>query len=441
MRNAATLGLAAAILTLAACSTKSSSSASGSTAASSSASSSGSASGAGALGTGVTATAIRLGITYVDLAAIRNLVNIDHGDYKTAYTTVIKDVNAHGGVNGRKIVPYFAPVNPIGSDPAAQACTQLTEDDQVFAVIGFFQNDDPLCYVETHDTPIIGASLTAQQQQRAKATWFNYQLSDDHLIPRAIDAFAKQNVFAGHKVAVVGQAPDQPALQNLVVPELKKLGVDVVQTAIEDAPTTDTAAGYQQYALIAQKFQSSGADVVVAVGNAGTGWPKALQVNHSTYLPRLVATSYNSLAAYVADKAGDDPAVMRNAITADGSAPDNIVWNDPAMQRCVALIQAAEPAQPINNPITATGSTPNTWVSPIAACQNVTLFVDIAKAAGATLNEGTFLQGGESLTSVTIPGSGGPLHFGPGGHDGGGPVFLSTWDPNTKALVYASTAG
>jgi hypothetical protein len=217
---------------------------------------------------------------------------------------------------------------------------------------------------------------------------------------------------------------------------LHKLGVNVVQTAINSAPANDINAGYQQYGLIASKFKSASANLVVAVGQAGTGWPKALQVNHSTYLPRLVAGSFNSLAAYVADTSGNDPSVLEGAITGSSNPPPTVSWNDPAMKSCVAVIQQAEPNAQINNPITATAKTPNTWVSPGAACQNVALFVAIAKAAGATLNNATFNQGGESLTSVQIPGFGGtPLHYGPGKHDGDGPIYLSNYDTAQRKLV------
>ena len=55
-------------------------------------------------------------------------------------------MNAKGGINGRKIVPVFEPIDPIGTTPAATACTALTEDDKVFAAIGFFQPADTACY-------------------------------------------------------------------------------------------------------------------------------------------------------------------------------------------------------------------------------------------------------------------------------------------------------
>jgi hypothetical protein len=422
----------AALAMAAGCSTKSDS---GSTPPSPAA---GSASAAGTPGQGVTANSIKIGITYPDLAAIRNVVNIDHGDYKTAYTAVIDDVNKHGGVNGRTLVPVFAPVNPIGTAPADTACTKLTEDDKVFAVLGSATN--PTCYITTHGVALVGTSVSPEQEQGAKAPWFSTSLTDNHALVKVLDVLNKKGEFSGHKVALVGQTGDESAIRTVAAPELKKLGVNVVQTAINSAPASDVNAGYQQYELIARKLQSAGADIVVAVGQAGTGWPKALQVNHSTYLPRLVAGSFNSLSAYVADSSGNDPDVLKDSVTGFSNPPQAVSWNDPKMKSCVALVQAAEPGATINNPVTATAKTPNTWVSPTAACQNVALFVAIAKAAGSTLNNTTFETGGESLTNVVLPGFGGTaLHYGAGKHDGDGAIYLSHYDTATRTLVTDET--
>ena len=75
---------------------------------------------------GVTDATIKVGITYVDLKAIGDVASLNHGDYELAYRAVIDDINANGGINGRTIEPVFAPVNPIGTEPAEAACVQLT---------------------------------------------------------------------------------------------------------------------------------------------------------------------------------------------------------------------------------------------------------------------------------------------------------------------------
>ena len=44
-------------------------------------------------------------------------------------------MNAHGGVDGRKILPYVALDDPALTSSSLAACTQLTEDDHVFVAI------------------------------------------------------------------------------------------------------------------------------------------------------------------------------------------------------------------------------------------------------------------------------------------------------------------
>ena len=247
-------------------------------------------------------TSIKLGITYLDAAAIKNIVNIDPGNYQVAYTALIRQINAKGGINGRKIVPVFEPINPIGTSPAATACTALTEDNKVFAVIGFFQPADTACYVDNARHAPVGATLTNAESAKAKAPWFNNIISDNDLIPKEMEAFKQEGVFTNKKVAVVGDASDK-AEMNLVLPELKKLKVNVVQTAVNSVQDNDQAATNSEYGTIAFKFKDAGANVVIAVGDAGVSWPKALQNNQSTYLPRLIVPDYSDLATVVSSKA------------------------------------------------------------------------------------------------------------------------------------------
>jgi ABC-type branched-subunit amino acid transport system substrate-binding protein len=393
-----------------------------------------------ASGQGVTPTTIKVGVTYPDLSALKNVINVDPGNYPVAYTALFNQINKQGGLNGRKIVPVFAPVNPLGTAPAATACTQLTEDQKVFAVLGFFQQPDTACYVTTHTVPIIGASLTAQQAASAKGPWYNPIISDSDLAPKEMAYFKQHGVFSGKKIAVVGTNIDQPVV-NVVLAALRAQGVPVVQTAINSVPDTDTAAQTQEYGTIAQKFQSLGVNEVVTVGNSGNGFPAALQSTQSNYRPRLVASNYITLDAYVSNKAGYTQSILKDAITAGGYPPPSVWFNDPVMKRCFATVHAAEPNAVINNPIRATASTPVTWTAPETACVQVALFADIVKAAGKTLNNQTFVKGASSLTHVALPGGGGTFNFSSGHNDGNGPVFVYQWSPKTNTLALKTTIG
>ena len=110
-------------------------------------------------GQGVTPTRIMVGVTYPDVSAIRSVINVDPGNYQAAYKALFNQINAQGGLDGRKIDAVYATVDPLGTAGAATACTQLTEDDKVFIVLGFFQLPDTACYVQTHAVPIVGQSL------------------------------------------------------------------------------------------------------------------------------------------------------------------------------------------------------------------------------------------------------------------------------------------
>ena len=108
---------------------------------------------------GVTDDTIRIGITFPDLTSVDQMT-VNHGDYDATFRALIDKINADGGINGRMIEPVMAPINLSGEGNADAACVQLTEDEEVFVVVGFFLGDASLCYLEGHQQAIIGGSQT-----------------------------------------------------------------------------------------------------------------------------------------------------------------------------------------------------------------------------------------------------------------------------------------
>jgi hypothetical protein len=65
---------------------------------------------------GVTSTSITVGAPYVDLASLQALgISINQGSYPDAYNALVANVNATGGINGRKLKVVLTPVNPTGT--------------------------------------------------------------------------------------------------------------------------------------------------------------------------------------------------------------------------------------------------------------------------------------------------------------------------------------
>ena len=260
-------------------------------------------------------------------------------------------------------MPTFAAVDAHRYRGAAKACTQLTEDDKVFVVMGFFQAADVDCYTSLHGVPIIGASLRLRRQRPAKAAWYNDIISDSDLIPKEMAHLLQGRSVQGQEVAVVDEAADA-ADMNLVGCTEEAEG-DVVQTATNSAPR-------HRRSRLRSQYQHHRREVPVGPGRTGSlRWQCGERMaSRAAGQPEHLSASgwssptYIDLDAYVDNKAGDSRRILKNAITAGAIRPAAVVWNDPAMKKCVAAIQAKEPKAKINNPVTATASTPVTWTAP-----------------------------------------------------------------------------
>ena len=106
---------------------------------------------------GVTSTTIRIGFPVINFPALAVVgVHLNDGNFQDAISALTTYMNAHGGIDGRKIVPYVALDDPAITASSQTVCTQLTEDDHVFIAIAPVYPD---CYQVTHDTPVIDGTL------------------------------------------------------------------------------------------------------------------------------------------------------------------------------------------------------------------------------------------------------------------------------------------
>jgi hypothetical protein len=162
------------------------------------------------LGAGVTGSTIKVGVALVDFKCIEPYIQTTRVDEYKVYDAFIADMNAKGGIAGRKIVPVYKTFCPIVPTPALSLCTQFTEDEHVFAVIGDFVDltgQAQPCIAGVHKTVLISIDITQEIIDKARhGMILTFDTNQERVVSITLQLLARQHTLDGKKVAVLGEA-------------------------------------------------------------------------------------------------------------------------------------------------------------------------------------------------------------------------------------------
>lgn len=378
---------------------------------------------------GVTDDSIKIGITYVDFDALGDQVDIDHGDYEAAYQAVIDDINDAGGIHGRMLEPVYAPVDPSNAVSTDEVCTRLTQDEQVFIGVGIFYAESVMCFVGTNDTAVIGGEMTDERLEAASAPWFSLDPSSDSQVD-AVKTLLEQGAIDG-VVAVTAADTDRPLYENRVLPLLEDEGIEPVEVYYVDSGTEPAQQDAATAAAI-QRFEASGAEVILALGSAGA--PVAARgLEGSDYRPKILATNLNGALSFVRDDSTDKSALAGSVAVGPYDQDAMLELGGPT-EECFDIQRAA--GLELTPPSQVEQGEPNQFVSSNIACQQIGLLEAILEATGEELNYGTFQTAGYNLGEIELPSSPEPFFYGPPPHaDGDLPLFLYEFDAEAEEYV------
>jgi branched-chain amino acid transport system substrate-binding protein len=420
---------ALSMVALAACSTSSSPKSSDS---SSPASGGGSTSGQlTASATGVTADTIKLAFTYPDLESLAKsgLVKVSHGSYPDVIKVLVDDINANGGINGRKLDVIPEKFGVVAASDMLAACTKVTEDEKVFMVLGGFTNNDAnLCVTEQHATPMLstfGSGFNQAIVGKAKAPWATPAASDERGVKALVQVLKQQGSLEGKTIGVYGGSASSKPLVDLTNETLKAAGYTVKDSAINDAEATDGQAVTAQDKLIGQKFKDDGVDTVFVLFSI----PPGANFDAIGYHPAM----YSPQSGLVSAGAFTNPYAKFPIVGALGSTTDpDQGYNSPEMQRCRDLWTKAT-GKIIKTPTQESkDGKSSSFTAMSTVCTALRIFVDAAKAAGPNLTPQTWEQGLQSLGSIQVA-SGTTTSFGPNKPDGQDSFVLQKYNPAWKS--------
>jgi ABC-type branched-subunit amino acid transport system substrate-binding protein len=352
------------------------------------------------LGQGVTDSTIKLGLVQVDYSCIKDFVDFNRGDQEKTYKVFVDDLNAHGGILGRKVVPVYKDFCPIGNAQALATCTSFTEDDKVFAVVGVFidqSGDAQLCIARNHKTvEIIHNVSQSWIDQAPKGLLLTPNITTDRRLSVILDLLARDKTLAGKKVAVLTQQDSKDRVDSIVKPALKKMKVKQGTTAVLTITGTDTAAAESQLDAFIEKWKAEKIDAVVLVGQVVVAknyvtmikdaFPKATLVTDQA--PVALSGGQDAVAAKI------DPNPYQGIISAEGQS-EQARFETPVMQQCVKTYEKAtgdKVVAPEDVKPGSDGKRVEIYASVEDACGDVLFFKTIAEKAGKTLNNTTWTK-------------------------------------------------
>ena len=346
------------------------------------------------LGTGVAATEIKVGVMMIDFSCIESFVDSIEPDQQRAFQVYFDDINAKGGLNGRKVVPVFKTYCPINLATELTACTSLTDDNQVFAVIGTFYDPNgnaQLCFAKQHHTIIVGSPLTQALIDRGPP---GFMLTTDITSERrlrVITALLKtEGTLARKKVAVIDIAADHARVKSVVTPALRDLGVQRGADATLTIAGSDTTAALTQLDSFVEHWKSDGTNALILVGEEVSSKQFVERIKGAIPQMLLISDTTSVLdGARDEQKAHASPNPYDGIITAEGQTGIEHT-KTPHFAYCRDIweqatgIKVPSPNVVIKLP---NGKQNDIYSEVEDACASTTFFATIARRVGPFLND------------------------------------------------------
>lgn len=387
---------------------------------------------------GITADSINVAFIGVDFSALKSTGLVpDLGDQRKQVQSIVEDINANGGIAGRKIKLHFKLLSLIGGtdDTLQAACIEATQEFKAAVVIlpPASARDTARCTSVTNKTLTLYATgmdkgLYAESQGRL---FTPNGISIDRQLKGWADQMDQLGQLTGKKIGVVvGDQPEEfsRAVKGSLLPELVKLGHKPVQVVTLPCGSQATTS-CEQYDVAAQKLKQAGVDTVFmtlantfgsglvqATANIGLRPKWLLEGNQTT----------DTVTKFFASVKQDlDGAV---GVGFAFAAPADIT---PLADQCNKVI-AIRSGQKYVRGSDAYG------FAAIVCRQLKVLQAAGAKVGKATLNQGSLIRAIEGLKTIQL--SAGPDGtLSPTKHDGGNAVYLCDFKASVGKCVRRST--
>ncbi|MET1003257.1 MAG: ABC transporter substrate-binding protein [Acidimicrobiia bacterium] len=368
------------------------------------------------LGHGVTADTIKLGIAIGDYSTIAQFVDFARGDQQAIAQVFVDDINASGGILGRMVEPVYKtyPLLPGQQPDPLTLCTQWTEDEDVFAVLGVFidfTGDGQLCVARDHETVHIGHELEQVWIDEAPG---GLLLTPDSTKEQQAKVFitllSEQGMLEGKTVAVVADQDSEGRANDVIAPALEEAGASLGSTAVLTITGEDTSQAQAQMDAFLEQWQGEGVDTIFMAGLTVSAKQFVQKIKEAMPDVQLIFDD-DSTSQQGQDLAseGVSPNPYDGSLSTRGRT-DTESWDDktPLLQQCIDTYEAATgetvigPAelQPDEN-----GKKQQVYIAVADFCGELVMFKAIAEKVGPELTNANWQAAVDDFGAIELVGT------------------------------------
>ena len=378
---------------------------------------------------GVTAESIKVGFIDVDFEELNATFGLDlqSPDTGVIVEALVDDLNARGGVNGRRVEVVVEKYLPANATIADEVCLKMVEDEEVFAVLGGFggpgSEESNSCITGPGETILVGGRLTDERLDQATAPWITPDMNATRRGPAFVRALADSGELEGlGTLGVHAVLPDQDPTADVIRDALTEAGATVALRSTGQAGDDQFAATTETEVML-ERARAEGVDSIVVVGVSPTITDTILATDEFT----VVVPNTEEVAGLEHPTFSEGDRMIGTGSIAS--------LDDPELAACVERATEAVGAGAI--PADANEGDLSFWTSTLRACRNFTLFEAVAVEAGPDLTNESFAA---ALATTELP----PLpvypfaSLGPDKPDARDTLSVLEWDAGLADFVEIS---
>lgn len=357
---------------------------------------------------GVTATTVKVGFTALDTGGADRVgvgIGLSVDQQRAAWEAFSADINARGGLSGRKVVPVVVSYDPLNENSQRDACLRLTQNEKVFAVVGGFNFPSAVsCVTRENATPLFSGypSTTDEIFATSGGRFVTLYPKASRMMALTVAALDQAGKLKGRTIGILNQMANDPGGKTSagLQAALEARGYKVERRADLSA---DTGTSASQVPVTVNQFQAAGINTVFVLAGVLTATQFVNQADGQGYHPSFHLTDWaNNNSDFTVQNMprSFEGNLATTFIRGNGNKVQYDKTPQPAAQRCRKVYD-----QYSGRRLAAAGTAE--YGATTQNCDSILVFEKAARAAGPQLTRSSVTRAVPGLGSFPVANWGG----------------------------------